>query len=65
MEIEDFDGDATRVLEIATSSSTISRRDIAEQSNVAAAHPDIVARIAEIMRTGRTESELFPLVGRG
>jgi arylsulfatase A-like enzyme len=36
--------------------------DIAEQRDVAAAHPEIVARIAEIMRTGRSESELFPLV---
>ena len=36
--------------------------DIAEQDDVAAANPDIVARIEEIMRTGRTESELVPLV---
>ncbi len=35
--------------------------DPGEQVNVAADHPDIVARIEEIMRTGRTESELFPL----
>ena len=36
--------------------------DIAEQRDVAAQHPEIVARIAEIMRDGRTESQLFPLV---
>jgi arylsulfatase A-like enzyme len=35
--------------------------DPGEQVNVAANHPDIVARIEEIMVTGRTESELFPL----
>jgi arylsulfatase len=36
--------------------------DIAEESNVAADHPDIVARIEQIMQTDRRESELFPLV---
>jgi len=35
--------------------------DLAETTDVAAAHSDVVARIEEIMRTGRTESELFPL----
>ncbi len=35
--------------------------DVAEQHNVASDHPDMIARIAEVMRTGRTESELFPL----
>ncbi len=36
--------------------------DIGERNDVAAHHPDVVARIAEIMQTARTESELFPLV---
>jgi arylsulfatase A len=36
--------------------------DRGEQSDVAADHPDVVARIAQIMVTARTESELFPLV---
>ncbi|NIN72530.1 MAG: sulfatase-like hydrolase/transferase [Gemmatimonadetes bacterium] len=36
--------------------------DIGETRDVADLHPDVVARIAEIMRSGRTESELFPLV---
>jgi arylsulfatase len=35
--------------------------DIAEQRDVATQHPEIIARIAEIMRDGRTESQLFPL----
>ncbi len=35
--------------------------DPREQVNVAADYPDIVAKIEEIMGTGRTESELFPL----
>ncbi len=36
--------------------------DVGEEHDVAGQHPDIVARIEEIMRTGRTESPLFPLV---
>jgi arylsulfatase A len=36
--------------------------DIGEQDNVASTHPEIAERIAEIMKTARTESELFPLV---
>jgi arylsulfatase len=36
--------------------------DIGERDDVAAEHPEIVARITEIMRSGRSESELFPLV---
>lgn len=36
-------------------------RDIGETTNVAAFEPAVVARIAEIMQNGRTESELFPL----
>jgi len=36
--------------------------DRAETADVAEDHPDVVARIEEIMRTARTESELFPLV---
>jgi arylsulfatase len=38
--------------------------DIAEKSNAAAAHPDVVSRIEGIMRGARTESALFPLVKR-
>ncbi len=36
-------------------------RDIGETTDLAASEPDVVGRIVEIMRTGRTESELFPL----
>lgn len=35
--------------------------DIGEEQDVAADQPDVVAQIEEIMRTGRTESDLFPL----
>ena len=35
--------------------------DIAESKNLADKHPEIVAEMAEIFRTGRTESEVFPL----
>ena len=35
--------------------------DIGESRNLAQDHPDIVGRIAQIMKTGRTESEHFPL----
>src|SRR5258706_11684243 len=37
------------------------KSDVAESKNVAAAHPEIIARMAEIMRSGRTESVEFPL----
>lgn len=33
--------------------------DLAEAHDVAAAHPELVARIAEIMRTGRTDNEFW------
>ncbi|MDZ4802084.1 MAG: arylsulfatase [Bryobacteraceae bacterium] len=36
-------------------------QDQGEQSNVAAKHPDVVKRIAEIMQTARTDSTLFPV----
>ena len=36
-------------------------RDIGETTDLAATEPDVVRRIDDIMRTGRTESELFPL----
>ncbi|MGD8699850.1 MAG: arylsulfatase [Gemmatimonadales bacterium] len=36
--------------------------DIGEGHDVAQQHPDVVARIADIMATARTESDLFPLV---
>ena len=39
-------------------------RDLGETTNVAAQEPAVVARIREIMRTGRTDSELFPLKRR-
>jgi len=39
--------------------------DMGEGNDVAGAHPEIVARIEEIMRTGRTESDLFPLRRNG
>ena len=35
--------------------------DIGEKNDVADANPDIVTKMAEIMTTGRTESEVFPL----
>ena len=35
--------------------------DIAESKNLADENPEIVAKAAEIFRTGRTESEVFPL----
>jgi arylsulfatase len=36
--------------------------DLGETTDVSSDHPDIVSRIEEIMRTGRTPSTLFPLV---
>jgi arylsulfatase A len=36
--------------------------DIAESKDLADEHPEIVAKMAEIFRTGRTESEVFPLL---
>jgi len=36
--------------------------DIGEQRDVAIEHPDVVARVADVMVDGRTESDLFPLV---
>ncbi len=36
--------------------------DIGETRDVSADHPDVVARVTEILEGGRTESELFPLV---
>ena len=35
--------------------------DIAESKDLADEHPEIVAKMAEIFRTGRTESAVFPL----
>jgi arylsulfatase A len=35
--------------------------DIAESKDLADEHPEVVAKMAEIFRTGRTESEVFPL----
>jgi len=39
--------------------------DMAEENNLASVHPEIVARIVEVMQSGRTESELFPLRRNG
>jgi arylsulfatase len=36
--------------------------DIGEQNDLAPKHPEIVAKIEEILQTARTESELFPLI---
>jgi len=36
--------------------------DIGEQTDLAPKHPEIVAKIEEILQTARTESELFPLI---
>lgn len=36
--------------------------DVAESLDVAAEHPDVIARIEEILVEARTDSELFPLV---
>ena len=36
-------------------------KDIGEQNDLAGVNPDIVAKMAEIMKTGRTESKVFPL----
>ena len=36
--------------------------DIGERNDVAGENPAVVAKIADIMRDARTESELFPLV---
>jgi arylsulfatase len=47
------DTDAVTLYDLAT--------DIGETRDVAADHPDVVARVTEILRTGRTESAEFPL----
>ena len=36
--------------------------DIGEQKDLALDHPEILAKIREILQTARTESELFPLI---
>ena len=36
-------------------------KDIAESKDLADEYPEVVAEMAEIFRTGRTESEVFPL----
>ncbi len=38
--------------------------DLGETTNVAAAHPDVVARIDAYLRTARTDSEFWPLRGQ-
>lgn len=40
------------------------KEDTAEQRDIAAENPDVVARIEDIMVNGRTESDLFPIVRR-
>lgn len=37
-------------------------KDIGEKTDVASAHPDIVTRMEQVMRTAHTDSPLFPLV---
>ncbi|HSV99337.1 MAG TPA: arylsulfatase [Sedimentisphaerales bacterium] len=37
------------------------KTDLGEQKDVAAEHPDLVARFEEILVSGRTDSEVFPL----
>ncbi len=37
------------------------RVDVSERKDVAAQHPDVAARIVEIMQTARTESQEFPV----
>ena len=39
-------------------------KDIGEKSDVAASHPEIVARMEQAMRAAHTDSPLFPLVKR-
>jgi arylsulfatase A-like enzyme len=39
--------------------------DIGEKTNVAAAHPDIVAKITQFLATARTDSEEFPVRDTG
>jgi arylsulfatase len=36
-------------------------KDIGEQNDIADANPKIAAKMAELMRTGRTESDVFPM----
>ncbi len=38
--------------------------DVAEKRDVAAQHPEIVARMAKLMVEGRTESREFPVVNK-
>ena len=38
--------------------------DLGEKNNVGAQRPAIVSRIAEIMRTARTDSKEFPITER-
>ena len=35
--------------------------DVAESKNLADEHPEIVAEMTDLFKTGRTESEVFPL----
>jgi hypothetical protein len=37
------------------------KNDLSESNNVAAAHPDVVKKITEIMQTARTDSKAFPV----
>jgi hypothetical protein len=39
------------------------RRDTGERDNVAGSHPDIVNRIAAIMKTAHTKSDYWPVKG--
>jgi arylsulfatase len=46
-------GEKTRLFDLRT--------DVAEKNDVAAEHPDVLARAEDLFRNGRTESEVFPL----
>ena len=38
--------------------------DIGERNDVSAAHPEVVQRIEEYVRTARTESDVWKVVGK-
>ena len=37
------------------------KTDLGEKENVAAKHPDIIAKVEDYLKTARTESERWPL----
>lgn len=40
-------------------------QDVRETRDVAASHPDVVARIETCLKSARTQSERWPVVGQG